>query len=98
MQEISYPLLVEVLRSLNHVSNFFTDRHHFEWMLESTVALSKQAQTEDPPNFESALVTCMLKSAAFASVVTSRDITSQSITLMEPFWLTNRRMGTLGNW
>lgn len=80
---------MEVFRSLSQISNFFTDRQHFEWMLDSAISIQKAVQPEDPPCLESALTICMLKSAAFAPV------TVCPVRLMS--WIRGRGVGIHAN-
>lgn len=56
------------------ISTFFADRQHFEWMLESSINLQKQAIAEDPCCLEALLTSCLLKSAAFASLVSLKSL------------------------
>lgn len=69
-QNTPYPLLVDLFRSLVQISNFFVDVQQFERMLDSAINLQKQLLPDDPASLESALVSCIMKSASFVSMVT----------------------------
>ncbi|KAK4002443.1 hypothetical protein OUZ56_004272 [Daphnia magna] len=63
-----YPLLVDIFRSLLHISDFFVDAQQFEWLLDNSFALYKQLLPDDPTSLESALTGCILKSASFTAL------------------------------
>lgn len=68
-QNTPYQLLVDLFRSLVQISDFFVDVQQFEQMLDSAIILHKQLLPDDPASLESALVRCILKSAAFVPMV-----------------------------
>ncbi|XP_057364436.1 huntingtin-like isoform X1 [Daphnia carinata] len=63
-----YPLLVDLFRSLLHISDFFVDTQQFDWLLDNSLALYKQLLPDDPTSLESALTGCILKSASFTTL------------------------------